>query len=147
MNILLYILIFVMGTIFGSFFTLAIYRIPKRQDITHTHSYCPNCHHKLGVLDLIPIFSYICLLGKCRYCKEKIRPKYVVIEILSGFTFVIIAYLMNIHINNLQPILLTKGAFMTLYLCFIFIIVGIDAENRKIENQYLCMEYSYLFYI
>ncbi len=166
MNILLYILIFVMGTIFGSFFTLAIYRIPKRQDITHTHSYCPNCHHKLGVLDLIPIFSYICLLGKCRYCKEKIRPKYVVIEILSGFTFVIIAYLMNIHINNLQPILLTKGAFMTLYLCFIFIIVGIDAENRKIEKSvsmygifisilymiFLCviekeMIYRYIFYL
>ena len=81
MDILLYILIFIMGTVFGSFFSLAIYRIPKNQDITHKPSYCPNCHHKLGFLDLVPIFSYIFLLGKCRYCKEKIRPRYIIYAI------------------------------------------------------------------
>ena len=59
MDVMLYILIFIIGTLFGSFYTLAVYRIPKRQDITHTHSYCPNCNHKLGILDLIPILSYI----------------------------------------------------------------------------------------
>lgn len=135
MNIVLYILIFIMGTVFGSFFTLAIYRIPKRQDITHTHSYCPNCNHKLGFWDLIPVFSYIFLLGKCRYCKEKIRPRYFILEILSGFTFVIIAYLINISVDNLKPYILIEGAFMALYLCFVFIMAGIDAENRKIEKS------------
>ena len=135
MDILLYILIFIMGTVFGSFFTLAIYRIPKKQDITHTHSYCPNCKHKLGFLDLVPIFSYIFLLGKCRYCKTNIRPRYFILELLSGFTFVIIAYMLNMNINNLRPMLLAEGAFMALYLCFIFIMAGIDAENRKIEKS------------
>ena len=135
MDILLYILIFIMGTVFGSFFALAIYRIPKNEDITHTHSYCPNCHHELGFLDLIPVFSYIFLLGKCRYCKEKIRPRDFIVEILSGITFLLIAYFMNIRINNLQPHVLAESAFLALYLCFIFIMAGIDLENRKIEKS------------
>ena len=79
MEIFFYIIIFIIGTLFGSFYTLAIHRIPRKQDITHTHSYCPKCNNKLGFLDLIPILSYICLGGKCRYCKEKIRPRYLII--------------------------------------------------------------------
>ena len=151
MDILLYILIFIMGTVFGSFFTLAVYRIPKRQDITHTHSYCPNCNHKLEFLDLIPVFSYIFLRGKCRYCKEKIRPRYFILEILSGLTFVIVAYLMNISADNLKPILLAEGAFMALYLCFVFIMPGIVAENRKIEKSIsmygIILSIAYIIYL
>ena len=66
MNIVLYTLIFIIGTLFGSFFTLAVYRIPLGKDITHERSFCPNCNHKLQFLDLIPILSYIFLGGKCR---------------------------------------------------------------------------------
>ena len=47
MDIILYILLFCIGTVFGSFFTLAVSRIPIGQDITHERSYCPNCNHKL----------------------------------------------------------------------------------------------------
>jgi len=53
MDIILYILLFCMGTVFGSFFTLAVSRIPIGQDITHERSYCPNCNHKLSFLDMI----------------------------------------------------------------------------------------------
>ena len=78
MNVFLYIIIFIMGTLFGSFYTLAVYRIPKKLDITHTHSFCPNCGHKLGVFELIPVWSYIFLGGKCKKCKQKIRPRYFI---------------------------------------------------------------------
>ena len=71
MEYFLYFIIFCIGAVFGSFFTLAVYRIPLGQDITHTHSYCPTCKHKLKFLDLIPILSYTFLGGKCRYCKNK----------------------------------------------------------------------------
>ena len=133
-DLIFYIIIFILGTVFGSFFTLAIYRIPKKQDITHTHSYCPNCNHKLGFLDLIPVFSYLFLGAKCRYCKEKIRPRYFIIEILSGLVFVSMAYLMNLSVTNLNNIVVIDSIFMVLYLCFIFILAGIDKENRKIEK-------------
>ena len=79
MDIIIYVIIFIIGIVFGSFYTLAVYRIPKGQDITHTRSYCPKCNHKLSFLDLIPVFSYIFLRGKCRYCKEKIKKKYFII--------------------------------------------------------------------
>ena len=93
MNIFFYTIIFLIGITFGSFYTLAVYRIPKGEDITHTHSYCPNCNHKLGFLDLIPVFSYIFLGGKCRYCKKPVRIRYLLLEITSGLIFVI-AYFM-----------------------------------------------------
>ena len=134
MNIFLYIIIFIIGSLFGSFFTLAVYRIPKKQDIIHTHSYCPNCNHKLGILDLFPIISYIFLGGKCRYCKEKIRPRYFILEILSGTLFVIFAFLLGIRFETLSLIKIIDFSFIALYLTFIILIAGIDKENRKIEK-------------
>lgn len=151
MDTLLYILIFVMGTICGSFFSLAIYRIPKKQDIIHTHTTCPNCSHKLGFLDVIPVFSYIALLGRCRYCKERIRPKYFILEIITGIVYVTIAYLMNIHIENLRLSVVAEGVFIALYLCFVFIMAGIDFENRKIEKSVsiygILLSIAYIIYL
>lgn len=134
MNTFLYIIIFMIGTLFGSFYTLAVFRIPKRQDITHTHSYCPNCNHKLGFLDLIPIMSYVFLGGKCRYCKDKIRPRYLILEALSGILFVAIAFLMKFNIETLNVAKIAQYCFMVLYLTFIVLICGIDKENRKIDK-------------
>ena len=76
-----------MGTVFGSFFTLAVYRIPLGINILYKHSFCPNCNTKLKFIDLIPILSYISLKGRCRYCGEKVRPRYLCLEILSGLVF------------------------------------------------------------
>lgn len=134
MNLAFYILIFIIGTLFGSFYTLAVYRIPKRQDIVHTHSYCPNCNHKLGLLDLFPIISYVLLGGKCRYCKHKIRPRYLILELLSGILFVGIAYLMQFNYNTLSATTIAEFSFIVLYLTFIILIAGIDKENRKIDK-------------
>ena len=134
MNIFFYLIIFIIGTLFGSFYTLAVYRIPKRQDIVHTHSYCPNCNHKLGFLDLIPIISYIFLGGKCRYCKEKIRIRYLILEILSGTLFLALAYVMKFNFESLTIIKIIQYSFMVLYLTFLVLICGIDKENRKMDK-------------
>lgn len=136
MNLILYITIFLIGIMFGSFFTLATYRIPKRQDITHTHSYCPNCNEKLGFFELIPILSYIFLGGKCKHCKQKISPRYILFEILSGITFVLFALSLNLKINS-NIITFIYFVFISLYLTFIFLIGGIDKEKRKIEKTVL----------
>ena len=102
MDYILYILIFYVGAIFGSFITLAIDRIPLKQDITHERSYCPKCNHKLNFLDLVPVFSYIFLGGKCRYCKNKIRPRYLILEIISGFAFMFYILSLNLDLYNIQ---------------------------------------------
>ena len=137
MNIVLYIIIFIMGTVFGSFYTLAVYRIPKGIDITHTHSFCPNCNHKLGFFELIPIWSYIFQGGKCKSCKQKIRPRYLILEILSGLVFVLVAFGLKIDAYNIDINSIIKFSFNVLYFTAIFIIAGIDKEQRKIEKGVL----------
>ena len=137
MNAIFYIAIFIIGTVFGSFYTLAVYRIPKRQDITHTHSYCPKCEHKLGFFDLIPVWSYIFLGGKCRYCKEKIRPRYFILEALSGILFLTVAYFMKLNVTNITIIKVIDYAFFALYFTFIVLMAGIDKEKREINRDVL----------
>lgn len=137
MDIILYILIFCIGTVFGSFFTLAVYRIPIRQDITHTRSYCPNCNHKLGFLDMIPILSYIFLGGKCRYCKQKIRIRYLLLEVFSGIIFVLFAFSIKLSLYTINEQVLIYYIFGILYLATILIIAGIDKEKIKIEKPVL----------
>ena len=134
LNVIIYLSIAISGTVFGSFFTLAVHRIPKHQDITHERSYCPNCNHKLQFLDLIPVWSYIFLCGKCRYCGNKIRPRYLILEICSGLSFVLMALCRNINIET--PISeFINFAIDILFLCAIFIIAGIDKEYKKIPNS------------
>ena len=132
------IIIFILGTVFGSFYTLATYRIPKKQDIVHTRSYCPNCNHKLGFFDMFPVLSYIFLGGKCRYCKQKISPRYILLEVLSGLVFVSFFYLLKINltdIKNIEWLKIYEFGFLTLYITFIFLMAGIDKENKKIERK------------
>ncbi len=137
MDIFLYIMIFIIGTLFGSFYTLAVYRIPLKQDIIHTHSYCPNCGHKLGFFELIPILSYIFLGGKCHNCKEKINIRYLLIELLSGICFVAIAKGINFKVENIDMEIVINLIFFALYLTLVFLISGIDKINRKIERSVL----------
>ena len=137
MEIFFYLIIFMIGITFGSFYTLAVYRIPNGQDITHTHSYCPKCKHKLNILDLIPVFSYIFLGGKCRYCKEKIRPRYLILETISVLFFVVVAYLMGLSIFNIETAKVIEYSFFALYFTFIVLMAGIDKEYRTINKPVL----------
>lgn len=137
MEIYIYSIFFIIGTLIGSFLTLAVHRIPLKQDITHERSYCPKCNHRLEFFDLIPVFSYIFLKGKCRYCKEKIRPRYFLLETLSGLIFVLFILSMNI---NLYYISINKIIYIllgTLYIISIILIAGIDKEYRKIQKSIL----------
>lgn len=150
-NIFTYIIIFIIGTLFGSFFTLSVYRLPIGQDIIHKHSYCPNCSHKLGVLDLIPIFSYIFLGGKCRYCGQKIRIRYLLLELLSGIVFVLFALSLNLDFNNLEQSKIIYFIFGILYIASLFIIAGIDKENISIQKKIMIfgiiLEVVYMIYL
>lgn len=139
-QLILYILFFCIGTLFGSFFTLAVYRIPLNQDITHKRSYCPNCNHKLSFWDMIPILSYLCLGGKCRYCKQKIRIRYLFLEILTGIVFLLFAMSLNLDLIQIN---ISKFVYLILGLFFIaglIIIAGIDKERCKIQKELVLFE-------
>ena len=132
-EIFLYVSLFIMGSVFGSFFTLAVYRLPRKENITYVRSHCTSCNHKLNFLDLIPIWSYIFLGGKCRYCKEKIRSRYILLEIFSGLVFLLIA--LSLKISAMSSIMeFINLAFIYLFMCAVFIIGGIDKETYKIHE-------------
>ena len=135
-EIIILVAIAISGTVFGSFFTIAVHRIPRKEDITHERSYCPKCNHKLQFLDLIPVFSYIFLGGKCRYCKNKIRPRYLILEIFSGLVFLLLGLSYGINMTT-TAVEFAGFAILILFLCCVFITAGIDKEKYIIPNGLL----------
>lgn len=83
-SLLLCFLAFLLGSMVASFINVVVYRLPRKLDFVRGHSFCPSCNHALGPLDLVPVFSYVFLGGKCRYCKQKISPRYPLVETLGG---------------------------------------------------------------
>ena len=83
------IMIFIFGTVFGSFYNVVGYRLPNKMSIVYPDSHCPNCNHKLKFYELVPILSYIFLGGKCKSCKKRISIFYPFFEFLTGLLFLL----------------------------------------------------------
>lgn len=83
------ILIFVLGTVFGSFLNCLAWRLIHGGTVLKGRSKCPSCEHTLNALDLFPIFSWLFLKGRCRYCKAEISWRYPLTELISGVLFLL----------------------------------------------------------
>lgn len=83
------VLLFIIGACLGSFYLVVATRLPKHQDVLVDRSRCDNCGHQLKFWELIPIFSYIFLRGKCSSCKKKIGSLNLIIEVTMGILFLI----------------------------------------------------------
>jgi leader peptidase (prepilin peptidase)/N-methyltransferase len=68
----------------GSFLNVCIARIPKGESIVRPPSHCPKCNVPIPLFDNIPIISFLILRGRCRSCRERISPRYVLVEALAG---------------------------------------------------------------
>lgn len=108
-TILLYIIIFLYGIVIGSFLNVCIFRIPKQENIVKIRSHCMNCGYQLKWYDLVPVFSYLCLGGKCRSCKQKISVQYPLIELLNGVLYCIVFAVYGISVEALLYALLTSA--------------------------------------
>lgn len=87
MEIYLTICVFIFGTIFGSFYNVVGYRLPKGLSLVKPGSFCPKCNHALKWYELFPLFSFLFLRGRCRVCKCKISWFYPCIEFTTGVLF------------------------------------------------------------
>ena len=85
-----YIIIFIFGITIGSFLNVCIYRIPLGESIVTAPSHCMTCGRKLKWYDMVPVFSWLVLGGKCRNCKSKISVQYPIIEGVNGILYVMI---------------------------------------------------------
>lgn len=92
MEIVYYIIFFVLGTILGSFYHVVGMRLAKGESIHYPGSHCDQCNHPLKTRDLVPLFSYLFQRGKCRYCHAKISYLHPIIEASTGLLFLIAYY-------------------------------------------------------
>ena len=115
LEIVPYIVIFIFGIIIGSFLNVCIYRIPLHQSIVTVSYHCMTCGRKLKWYDMIPVFSWLLLGGKCRSCKSKISLQYPVIESLNGILYVVICLVNGMDLFSLIYCLMTS-ALLTLSL-------------------------------
>ena len=126
LQIFIVVCIFIIGSLFGSFFSLATYRIPRGQDIIATRSYCPNCKHRLGFFDLIPVLSYIIRGAKCKYCKKTISPRYFLLEVSNGIIFVIGYFIFGYTFTFL---------IVALIYAVMFVIIGSYIMSKKMTDE------------
>lgn len=119
---MIYPVLFFLGAIFGSFANLVINRKIKGESIISPPSHCESCGHRLYPWDLVPIFSFLFLKGKCRYCEDKISYENLILEIIVGL-------LALIFIN---PNELIKSTLMFLAILLALIIAVIDLKSFDI---------------
>ena len=87
---MLFVIIFLYGIVIGSFLNVCIYRIPRGESIAKERSHCMTCGYQLRWYDLVPLFSWLALRGKCRKCKAPISPQYPIIEGVNGVLYMVI---------------------------------------------------------
>ena len=98
-------LLFVLGTIVGSFLNVCIWRLPRHESVSHPPSHCPKCNTRLQLIDLWPLLSQVLLRGKCRYCGAKFSWRYAGVEFLTGILFVLV----GLQEGNLTRLDLSAG--------------------------------------
>ncbi len=128
MYISIILLFFVVGAIFGSFYNVVGYRVPKGESLLYPSSHCTKCNNKLGPLELIPIFSFLFLGGKCKNCKAKISWFYPIFEFLSGTLFAL---------SYISYGLTLKCLICILFISMLIIIIISDYQTMIIPDSVL----------
>ena len=115
-----------MGACFGSFANVCIYRLPKTKQIISGRSFCPKCKKKINWYDNLPIISFLFLSGKCRKCKKVIPLRYLIVELITGISFLLI----YLNFENLYTI-----TFLSILSLILIMIFFIDLENFIIPDS------------
>lgn len=125
MSIVMIVILFVIGLIFGSFLNVVIYRLPRGESIIFPPSHCPECRRRLGFFDLFPVLSFLWLRGRCRYCLTKINLRYPFVEFITGLVTVIWWFRYGISPQGIAFLIAT----------YVFIAIAyIDLEHKIIPN-------------
>lgn len=142
------ILIFIYGLIIGSFLNVCIYRIPREESIAFPSSHCPKCSTSLKWYDNIPLFSYIFLRGKCRYCSTNISIQYPLIEALNALIYIVLFSYFDLSLNFLFYALISSVLIVIMMIdlkemiipdILVIIILGLSLVHKSLNFFY--MEY------
>jgi len=123
LNVFLTIYFVVIGLCIGSFLNVVILRALSGESIVFPASKCPKCGNKLKWWHNIPVLSYVCLRGKCAFCKTKISIQYPIVELLTGILFGLICWLFGLNWNTL---------FLIIFSCLFIVIAMTDIKEKVI---------------
>jgi len=101
-----FLVVGILGSLWGSFANVCVYRLPLKRGVVKGRSFCPKCKKKILWYENIPILSYFLLGGKCSKCKKKISTQYLIVEAISIISFLIIYYLFGISLTTILLIIL-----------------------------------------
>ena len=118
LTVVLYIIIFLFGIVIGSFLNVCIYRIPKKESIVFPHSHCMTCGYQLRWYDLVPLFSFLFLRGRCRKCHTKLSLQYPLVEGMNGALYVIVFLANGLNYVSVVYCLLTSALIVLSVLDF-----------------------------
>jgi leader peptidase (prepilin peptidase)/N-methyltransferase len=128
--IMFYSLVFLFGICIGSFLNVVIIRLPRKESLIKRSSHCMTCGAKIRVIDLIPVFSWLFLKGKCHNCGEKISPRYPIVESLTGLMFMLVFYVKDFNAESI----------ITCVLVALLIVVGfMDWDTMEIDPILLAL--------
>ena len=120
-------IIFIFGTIMGSFYGVVIDRLPKSISISTGRSRCDTCNRDLSALELIPILSFLIQGTKCRTCKSKLSWRYPLMELLTGFIFM---WSYTVYGYSLQTL------FNIIFASILIIVAFIDYDTMTIYDRF-----------
>lgn len=123
---LVYLVVFVFGSVVGSFLNVCIFRIPRGESLILPPSRCPNCNKRIEIYDNIPILSYILLKGKCSSCNSKIPIRYPIVEVLNGLFYTLLFFSFGWGFQ-----FLVYSAFLSV----LIIITFIDIDHQIIPDR------------
>ncbi|NLY89433.1 MAG: prepilin peptidase [Firmicutes bacterium] len=125
-SVINHLFLFLCGLAVGSFLNVLIYRLPRGEKMGFSRSRCPSCGRRLSAVELIPLFSFLWLRGKCRHCRRAISLRYPFVEFLGG----VVTVLWGMKFSG------TTGKFIYLVLTYALIGVAfIDLEHKIIPNR------------
>jgi len=148
----LYAILFLFGTIVGSFLNVIVLRTEKDQEIVKTPSHCDNCGYKLKPWENIPLFSYLFLRGRCSHCKQKISLINPVSEATVGLLFMLVfwrflqipffkAAFINTDVINVVVNFIPLFLWL-LYVGILFLISIYDIRNLVVLDGFLVAGFS-----
>jgi len=119
-------LIFFAGLAFGSFLNVCIHRLPLGRSVVTPRSACPTCKEPIAFYDNVPVLSWLILGGRCRQCKSKISPRYLLIELVTGVMFLACYWYFGLTLATLK------------FCTFAFLLLGLiftDAETKLLPDK------------
>lgn len=121
-----YCYVFLLGSIIGSFLNVCILRLPAGQSVVTGRSHCPHCGHTLSFFEMIPVFSFLLLRGRCKNCHARISIQYPLVEFLTGT-----AYLLSVLRFGFSD----KALLLCVFASVLIVLSGIDLHTMELPDS------------